>query len=270
MSKKLIIYIILTVGTILSLLPFYWMIATSLKTPIEAVQFPPTWYPTHPRPENYTEAWRTAPFGRYFLNTVFIALTTLVGVIITSALAAYAFARMEFRGREVIFTLFLGMMMVPMPVYIVPGYLILASFKWVDTYYALIIPWMVNVFSIFLLRQHFRIIPKALYDAATVDGCSELGFLWKIAMPLSKPAIATISIFSLLASWNSFIWPLVMTNRDTIRPVQVGLAYFIQEQSTNYTLLSAASTFVILPVVILFFFFQRQIIESHMKSGIKE
>ncbi|OYD17560.1 ABC transporter permease [candidate division WOR-3 bacterium JGI_Cruoil_03_44_89] len=268
--KKTYIYIVLFLGTIIALVPFYWMIATSLKTPVEAVQFPPTWVPAHPRPENYADAWRAAPFARYFLNTIFIALSALFGVIVTSSLAAYAFARMEFKGRETIFTLFLGMMMVPMPVYIVPGYLILASFGWIDTYYALIVPWLVSVFSIFLLRQHFRNIPKALYDAATVDGCSDLGFLWRVAMPLSKPALVTISIFSLLASWNSFIWPLVMTNRDAIRPVQVGLAYFIQEQSTNYTLLSAASTFVILPVVILFFFFQRQIIESHMKSGMKE
>ncbi len=268
--KRKSIYIILAIGAILSLLPFYWMIATSLKTPLEAVQFPPTWAPADPRPENYIEAWKTAPFGRYFLNTIFIALTTLVGVLVTSALAGYAFARMEFKGKELLFTLFLGMMMVPMPIYIVPGYLILASFRWIDTYYALTVPWLVNVFSIFLLRQHFKNIPKALYDAAIVDGCSELGFLWRIAIPLSKPAMVTVSIFSLLASWNSFIWPLVMTNRDTIRPVQVGLAYFIQEQSTNYTLLSAASTFVVLPIIIIFFFFQRQIIESHMKSGLKQ
>lgn len=268
--KKFWIYLLLIVGAALFMLPFYWMITTSLKPAVEAVRFPPTWIPMNPRPENYLDAFQSAPFGRYFLNTVFIAITTTLGVLITSSLAGYAFARMQFRGRETVFLLFLAMMMVPMPVYIIPGYLILASFGWLDSYYALIIPWIVNIFAIFLLRQHFRSIPRALYDAAIIDGCSELGFLWRIAVPLARPAIVTISIFSLLASWNSFVWPLVMTNRDIIRPVQVGLAYFIQEQSTNYTLLSAASTLVILPVVVLFFFFQRQIIESHMKSGIKE
>lgn len=268
--KKFLIYVFLSVGALLFIVPFYWMVVTSLKPAVEAVKFPPTWIPMAPRPENYVDALKAAPFGRYFLNTLFIAIITTLGVIITSSLAAYAFARMQFKGRDVIFLLFLAMMMVPMPVYIIPGYLILASFGWIDTFYALIVPWIVNVFAIFLLRQHFRTIPKALYDAATIDGCSELGFLWRIAVPLSKPAVVTIAIFSLLASWNSFVWPLVMTNREEIRPVQVGLAYFIQEQSTNYTLLSAASTLVVLPVIILFFFFQRQIIESHMKSGMKE
>jgi len=267
--KRLPIYIILIIGAIIFILPFYWMLATSLKTPIGAVHFPPTWIPKHSQFHNFVDAWRVAPFARYFLNTIFIAISTLIGVLITSCLAAYAFALMKFPGREQIFISFLAMMMVPMPVYIVPGYLILARLGWVDTYNALIIPWVVNVFSIFLLRQHFRTIPKALYDAALIDGCSRLGFLWRVVIPLSRPVLAAVTIFSLIGSWNSFIWPLVMTNRDVIRPVQVGLAYFMQEQSTNYTLLSAASTIVIMPIIILFFFFQKQIIESHLRTGIK-
>ena len=268
--RALLVYILLGIGMIISILPFYWMITTALKTPQEAVQFPPTWIPHHFQWSNFAEAMRVAPFGRYFLNTIIIAVFSLIGVLITGILAGFSFAFYEFKGREILFLSFLAVMMVPMPVYIVPGYLILASFGWLDTYLALIIPWTVNVFSIFLLRQHFKSIPTALFEAAIIDGCSPFGFLMKVAVPLVKPAIITVTIFNLISSWNSFIWPLVMTNRDSIRPVQVGLAYFMQEESTNYTLLSAASTIVVIPVIILFFIFQRRIMESYMRTGIKE
>lgn len=163
----------------------------------------------------------------------------------------------------------LGIMMIPMPVYIVPGYLVLMKLGWIDTFYALIIPWTVSVFNIFLLRQHFKSIPNELYEAAVLDGCNHWQFLWKILVPLSKPMLVTISIFSLIGSWNSFIWPLVVTNSDKIRPIQVGLAYFMQEQSTNYVLLSAASTISVIPLILLFFLAQKQIISSYAKSGIK-
>ena len=267
---KPIIYIILSIGAISMIFPFFWMLSTSLKTPNEAVQFPPTLIPKSLQFSNYSDAWSKVDFTRYFFNTIFIAFSTLAGVLLTSILAAYAFARMNFKGREVLFLGMLAVMMIPMPVYIVPGYLILMKFGWIDTYYALIVPWTANVFSIFLLRQHFKTIPSDLYDAAVIDGYSDLGFLFKVVVPLSKPALVTISIFSIIGSWNSFLWPLVVTNSDKIRPVQVGLAYFIQEQSTNYTLLMAASAFVIIPLIILFFLAQKHIIASYARSGLKD
>lgn len=268
--EKILTYTVLIVGAVSILFPFFWMLSTSLKTPLESVKFPPTFVPQSWQFSNYAEAWSKVNFTRYFLNTIFITICTLAGVLITSILAAYSFARLDFKGRELIFVSFLGIMMIPMPVYIVPGYLILQSFGWIDTYYAQIVPWIANVFSIFLLRQHFKTIPKDLYDAAVIDGYSDLGFLFKVVVPLSKPALVTISIFTIISSWNSFIWPLVVTNSDAIRPVQVGLAYFIQEQSTDYTLLMAASTFVILPLIILFFAAQKQIIASYSRSGLKD
>lgn len=272
MSRRRIflVYTLLIIGTIIFVLPFYWMLITSFKTPQEAVRFPPTWFPHKFLFSNYIEAFKIAPFVRYFINTIIITIFTVIGVLITSILAGFSFAFYEFKTKELFFLLFLSVMMVPMPVYIVPGYLILARFGWLDTYLALIVPWIVNIFAIFMLRQHFKTIPKALLEAAIIDGCSVFGFLWKIAIPLVKPAIITIVIFDILSSWNSFIWPLVMTNSDKLRPVQVGLAYFMQEESTNYTLLSAASTIVVIPVIIIFFFFQRRIMESYMRSGIKE
>ncbi len=267
---KIMTYTVLIAGALTILFPFFWMLSTSLKTPIEAVKFPPTFIPENPQFSNYADAWQKVNFTRYFLNTIFITICELVGVLLTSILAAYSFARFNFKGREFIFVSMLAIMMIPMPVYIVPGYMMLQKFGWIDTYYAQIVPWLANVFSIFLLRQHFKTIPNDLYDAAVIDGYSDLGFLFKIVVPLSKPALVTIAIFTTLSSWNSFIWPLVMTNSDSIRPVQVGLAYFIQEQSTSYTLLMAASTFVILPLVILFFIAQKQIVASYSRSGLKD
>jgi multiple sugar transport system permease protein len=268
--RKGFIVFLLTIIGVSMVLPFYWMIVTSLKTPLEAIQFPPTWFPKEFKFKNYLDAWRQVPFPRYFLNSIIITLVTLFGVLITSSLAAYSFGRMEYRGRNFIFLSFLAMMMIPVPVYIVPGYLILMKFHWVDTYFALTVPWLANVFSIFLLRQHFKTIPHDLYDAAVMDGCSRFGFLIRIVLPLSKAALVTVSLFSIIGSWNAFIWPLVVTSKDALRPIQVGLAYFVQEQSTNYTLLTAATTFSIAPIVLLFFVLEKRIIASFARSGLKE
>ena len=269
LASRITIIVLLSLMGIIMVLPFYWMIITSLKTPLEAVQFPPSWFPHHFKFHNYIEAWKQVPFPRYFLNTIIITLATLIGVLITSSLAAYSFASMQYRGRNFIFLSFLAMMMIPIPVYIVPGYLILTKLHWVDTYFALTVPWLANVFSIFLLRQHFKTIPKDLYDAAVMDGCSRFGFLIRIVLPLSKAVLVTVSLFSIIGSWNSFIWPLVVTSRDALRPIQVGLAYFIQEQSTNYTLLTAAAVFSIAPIVLLFIILEKKISSSFAKSGLK-
>jgi len=267
--RKLPIHVILIIGAFTMLLPFFWMISTSLKTTQENAQFPPTWIPAKPIIANYAQAWHEVPFPRYFLNTVFIALCILVGDIVTSCLAAYAFAKFEFRGKEFLFLFFLSMMIVPEAVYLVPSFIIISKLGWIDTYAALIIPWLAQIFSIFLLRQQFRTIPNDYYDAARIDGCSRMGFLWRVLVPLSRPTIVTIGLFSLLGSWNSFIWPLIMTNSDKIRPIQVGLSYFAQEQSTEYGLMMAAATFCIAPIVIIYFIAQKQVIESYAKSGIK-
>jgi ABC-type glycerol-3-phosphate transport system permease component len=265
-----ILYLVLAVGSLTMVLPFFWMLSTSLKTPPEALRFPPTFVPQIFDFSNYTEAWKAVPFPLYFGNTIFVAFGVMILVLITSSLAAYAFARMRFPGRETIFLLFLSMMMVPMPVYLVPSYVILSKLGWVDTYYALIIPWAAHVFSIFWLRQHFRTIPNDLYDAATIDGCSRFGFLWRVMIPLSKSVLVAVSLFSLIGSWNSFMWPLVVTNSVSKRIIQVGLAYFSTEQGTQYTLMMAAATFCITPLLALFFVAQKQIISSFARSGLKE
>ena len=311
------VYGALWAGIVIMIVPFFWMISTSLKSPIEILEFPPTWVPTGhfvrsaagdweevytvstagetglitvrpvdggaervvPATEvrdrvrfrfgNYAEAWKQAPFARYYFNTILVTLFVVAGVLVTSSLAAYAFARMRFWGRDNVFVLFLSMMMVPQPVYIVPSYIVLVKLGWIDTYQALIVPWLAHIFSVFLLRQHFKTIPNDLYDAAIIDGCSRFAFLWRVMLPLSKAILVAVVIFTIVGTWNSFLWPLVMTNTPEVRPLQVGLARFSQEQGTNHELMMAAATFSIAPLIVAYFFAQKQIIQSLATSGMK-
>jgi multiple sugar transport system permease protein len=256
------IHVLLVVAGLAMIMPFLWMVSTSFRSTLEITKDPYRFSPEVLSPgfgapdtpsagesrsvgrvfANYVEAWQSAPFGRYFFNTVFIALSCVVGVVITSALAAYAFARLRFKGRDVIFMLFLSMMMVPEPVYLVPSFIIIARLHWLDTYYALIIPWIAKVFSI----------------------------LWRIVMPLSKAILVTIVLFTIIGSWNSFLWPLVMTHSPEMRPIQIGLAAFSQEEGTEYGLMMAATCLSVLPLLIMYFFAQKQIIASLASSGLKE
>jgi len=284
------IHVLLLVAGLSMVMPFLWMLSTSFRSTMEITKDPYRFSPevlstgygeagTTSAGEtrsvarvfaNYVEAWQSAPFGRYFFNTVFVALSCVVGVVITSALAAYAFARMRFKGRDGIFMLFLSMMMVPEPVYLVPSFIIIARLGWLDTYYALIVPWTAKVFSIFLLRQHFKTIPQDLFDAATIDGASRFSILWRIVMPLSKAILVTIVLFTIIGSWNSFLWPLVMTHSPEMRPIQIGLAAFSQEEGTEYGLMMAATCLSVMPLLIMYFFAQKQIIASLASSGLKE
>jgi multiple sugar transport system permease protein len=268
--RNLPVHLVLVLGGLAMVLPFFWMLSTSLKAPLEALKFPPTWFPTAPQFANYLEVFRQIPLWRYLANTVLVAVLSLFGVLATGIFAAYAFARLRFPGREIVFMGFLALMMIPLPVYLVPSYTILFRLGWIDTYTAMIVPWIVNIFAIFLLRQHIRQLPQDLFDAARIDGCSPLRTLVTVVLPLCKAPLVTITVFNVIASWNSFFWPLIVTNSDKIRPLQVGLAYFSREQSTNYTLLMAATTMAIIPLILLFFLAQKQIIQSQARSGLKE
>ncbi|MEO0094903.1 MAG: carbohydrate ABC transporter permease [candidate division WOR-3 bacterium] len=269
MNKKFV-HLILIFCAVWMVLPFFWMVSTSLKSQDEALKFPPTLIPEKLIFTNFAEAFKQVDFTRYFLNTIIMTTGSVLLVYFTSILAAYAFARLKFPGRELIFTLFLAMMMIPMPVYLAPSYVILSKFRFIDTFWALIIPWGVNIFAIFLLRQHFKSLPQDLFDAAKIDGLSHWQIIRYIVIPLSKPVIVTIGIFEIITNWNSFLWPLIVTHSDSMRTIQTGLAYFAQAESTNYPLLCAASTFTTMPLVILYFFVQRQIMESFARSGLKE
>jgi len=219
--------------------------------------------------QNYIDAWKAAPFSRYYFNTIFVATTTTILEIIFASMAAFAFAKLNFFGKNFVFLLFLSTMMIPGEVLLVPNYITLSKFGWLDTYYALIIPWIVSVFAIFLIRQHFLALPNELYDAAKIDGCSDWKFLWEVMVPLSKPVIITSALLKFVGSWNSFLWVLIVTKSPEIRTLPVGLQNFSSEVGTLYNQLMAASTFSILPVIGIFLFAQKQFIKGIARTGLK-
>ncbi len=266
---RLFLYLVLTAGAAVMLLPFIWMLSTSVKTLSEALSIPPIWIPSRFHWENYVNAWNAAPFGRYFFNSAFIAVTTTVGEVITTVFAAYAFAKMNFFGKGFLFTLLLGTLMIPGQMLLVPNYVTIKRLGWYNTYWALIIPWIVSVFGIFLLRQFFRTIPDELWDSARIDGCSRLRFIWQIVVPLAKPGIATVALFKFIGSWNAFLWVLIMTDKVELRTVPVGLRFFMSDMGTDYPLLMAAATLAIVPILILFFVAQRQFIQGIARTGLK-
>jgi multiple sugar transport system permease protein len=266
---------VLAAGALAFVVPFWWMVSTSLKGPTELFEAPPTWFPRAPSLANYSDAWSAVPFPRYFLNTILVAGTIVLGVAATSVLAAFAFALLRFRGREGAFNIFLSTMMVPEPVYIVSSYILLYNLPgggrdgWIDDYSALIVPWLAHAFSIFLLRQHFLSFPRDLVDAAAMDGCGPVRFILTMILPLSRAALTTVCLFTFVNTWNSFLWPLVMTHSDAIRPIQVGLAYFAQGHGAEHGLMMAAAVFSTAPLLVVYFFAQRQIIESLSHAGLK-
>jgi len=263
------LYALLFAGCAIMLLPFFWMVTTSFKEESEVLRMPPQWLPKDWLWRNYIKAWNVAPFGRYFFNSFFMSITTTIGEVITTILAAYAFAKMRFFGKNVLFAILLATLMIPGQMLLIPNYVTITRLGWFNRYEALIIPWLASVFGIFLLRQFFRSIPDELQDAARIDGCSRLRFLWQIVVPLSKPAIMTVALLKFIGSWNAFLWVLIMTNSDKMRTVPVGLTLFSSEVGTAYEQLMAASVLAIIPVLILFFFTQKQFIQGVARTGIK-
>ncbi len=268
-SGRLGLHLILMAGAAWAIFPFVWMVLTSLKGYAEASDAT-TFLPTRWLFSNYVAAWnQVGLFPRYFGNTLFIAILTVLGVLATSTLAAYAFARMEFPGRETLFVILLATMMVPFEVTLVPNFILIRNLQWVDHYEAMIIPWAASAFSIFLLRQFFRGIPQELYDAAVIDGCSQFRFLVTIVLPLSRPALITSALFTFLGSWNSLMWPILVTNRAEIRPIQVAMYAFIGDAGTQIQLLLAAVTISVIPVILVYLFLQRWFIEGIATVGIR-
>lgn len=269
--KKLIIHLVLIILGITMVVPFLWMVSTSLKGFHEIFRYPPTWIPEKPQWSNYLQVWKLAPFGRFYVNSVFVAVATTAGQVITGVLAAYAFARMEFAGRDKIFMVFLATLMVPTQVTLIPTYIVMSRIAWIDSYKALIVPFVATAFSVFLLRQFFLTIPRELEEASIMDGCSKLRFIFSVIMPLSKPAVSSVALFGFLGSWNSYLWPLIVINSNQMRTLPIGLRYFVAQQGggSEWHFLMAASLIVMLPVLIVFFLAQKQFIEGIARSGIK-
>jgi multiple sugar transport system permease protein len=260
-------YALLVVLAALTLVPVVWMVLTAFKSPSEVAAIPPTWWPRSWHPENFVEAWHAAPFGRYLVNTVFMATTIMVLEVATSALAAYAFARLRFPGRDSLFLLYLATLMIPRQVTLIPLFILMRDLGWVNTYQGLIVPQAFSAFGTFLLRQFFLTIPFELEDAARVDGSSRLGCLVRIILPLSGPALATLGVFIMLYQWNNLLWPLVMSNSDATRPIAVGLRVFQGQYCTDWELLMAAATLAVIPMVALYLVAQRWFVQGITLSG---
>jgi multiple sugar transport system permease protein len=218
---------------------------------------------------NYVSAWNSAPFGTYYLNSIFVAAATTAMNILFDVMMAFAFSKLTFPGRDKIFMAILATMMIPYTVLLVANYLIIHSLGWINTYYALIIPWSATAFVVFLMRQSFNSIPNDLYDASKIDGASSWRFLWTIAVPLSMPVIITGALLTFLGSWNSFLWVLIMTDTTNMRTIPVGLQNFIVNSGAIFNQLMAAATFTMIPVVIAFLFFQKYFVSGFFRSGIK-
>jgi multiple sugar transport system permease protein len=268
-ARRGALYLVLTLGALYSAFPFVWMLLTSLKGYADATHNPPTWIPSSWHFENYRLAWQAAPFARYFVNTFLIAGCVVAGTTVTSVLAAYAFARLDFYGRNVLFILFLSTLMIPFEAIIIPNFILVKNLHLLNTYGALIVPWTASVFAVFLLRQFMLQLPQDLFDSANLDGAGHLRTLWSIVLPLCKGPLAAIALFAFLGSWNSLLWPLIATNSQNLRPIQLGLSTFVTENGTQPHLLMAASAFTIAPIVVLYFFCQKQFIEGFASSGIK-
>jgi multiple sugar transport system permease protein len=264
---------LLIFGATVAAFPFYWMITTSFKEFGEAAKSPPLLWPTSWHPENWVEAWQYPHtlWGNAFANTIFIATLTTIGELATSVLAGYAFARMRFRGRGILFALLLATLFIPTEATIIPNFVLMSRryLGWYDTYTAQIVPFLVSVFSIFLLRQFFLAIPGELHDAARMDGAGHLRFLWSVGLPLVRPALVTVSLLTFLNAWNAFLWPLIITSRPEIRPIQVMLVQFTSEGGSRYHLLMAGAAFVILPTLVVYLIAQRYFIEGVARTGIR-
>lgn len=250
-------------------IPFLYMASTSLMDEFEALRYPPAVLPAHPTLANYPAALTALPFGRFFLNSAILAGCVVAGQLLTSATAAYAFARLRFPGRDRVFLVFLSVLMVPAIVLLIPRFLIVNALGWVDSYAGLISTELVSVWGIFLLRQFFLTIPRELEDAARLDGAGEWTIFWRVALPLSKPALATLAVFAFVDQWKNFLWPLIVTRSTPMQVVEVGIASFHGLYYTNWPYQMAAALAAALPLIVLFLFAQRYFIQGIQLTGLK-
>ncbi|TCC18206.1 carbohydrate ABC transporter permease [Kribbella speibonae] len=262
-------HVLLIVVAIAFLGPLVYAVSTSLKPADEVFTPTPHLFGSEIRWKNYADAFTFAPFDRYFLNSLLVAVAGTLVVVAASSMSAYAFARLKFRGREQLFVLFLGTLMVPQEVLIVPMYWLMQALGWVDSYWALILPWAFTAFGTFLLRQFFLTIPAELEEAARVDGCGPFGTFLRIMLPLARPAIAVLTVFTFISFWGSFLWPLIIINSvEDKGTVPLGLAQFVGQQGTQWNLMMAASIMAMLPTVLLVVLLQKHLVRGLLVTGL--
>lgn len=267
--RRAVSYVALVVGAAIMLLPFYWMFVSAFKTATEVNTTPPTWLPSSLRLDNFRFAFDAAPFHRYFLNSVLVMAVNVAASMVVTILAAFAFARLRFRFRDTLFALCVLLIVIPFELIVITNYSTIVDLGWSDSLTALIVPFTSNVFSVFVLRNFFASVPDALYYSARVDGASNWQYLWRIMVPLAKPALATIALLNAIASWNAFLWPLLVVNTPGNRTLPIGLYAFITDGGVRYERLMAAATLVVVPVIALFLVARKQIVGGVARGGLK-
>jgi multiple sugar transport system permease protein len=266
--RPVISHVLLVIVAVLFATPLIFALATSLKPTNEVFTVPPTLLGSELRWDNYVEAFEFAPFGTYFLNSFLVAITGTAVVVAVSSLAAYAFARLRFRGRDLLFLLFLGTLMVPQEVLIVPMYWLMQTLGWVDSYQSLILPFAFTAFGTFLLRQFFLTVPGELVDSARVDGAGQFNIFFRIMLPLARPALAVLAMFTFIGYWGSYLWPLIVINDVNAKgTVPLGLTQFVGQQGTQWNLMMAASMLAMVPSVLLVILLQKNLVRGLLTTG---
>lgn len=264
-----VIYVLLAFGALIILFPLTWAATSALKPNDQIFTIPMEWIPRSLEWMNFVRPFQEKPFAQYFANSIFAALASVLLTIVVASLAGFSLAKYQYFGKSVVFIAILSTLMLPVQVILVPLYLVVRDLGWLDSYQGLIIPQAVNAFSIFLMRQHIMSIPDDYIEAARLDGASELGILWRVILPMSRPSLAAVTIFSFLASWDSYVWPLVVVTKEQFRTLPLGLSLFFSEYSSDYGQALAAAILIMLPLLIIFILLQRQFVEGLTRSGLK-
>ena len=266
---RVLAYLVLILGAVLAVAPFLWMVSTSFKELQNIGDIPPEWFPSPFVTHNYPDVWNELPLLNFFTNSTYITVLSVIGQLIFCSTSAYAFARLEFTGRDKLFYLYLATMMIPGQVTLIPAFVLMRWLGWIDTPLALIVPGLGSAFGIFLLRQFFLTIPRELEDAAKIDGHGLFGIYWHVILPLSKAALAALAVFTFLGSWNDFLWPFVVINTPERMTLPVGLSFLSANHATEWTKLMAGSTLSLIPTILIFLLAQRYFVEGITVTGLK-
>lgn len=271
--RQFIVHILLFISAAAVAAPLLWMASMALQDLAAVYSYPPHLIPKDPQWQNFAQAWKAQPFAVFYFNSVVVSTSIIIGQLITVSMAAYALTQLHFPGREKLFLLILATMMVPAQVTFIPAFLVLKQLDWINTYQALIVPFLTSAFGIFLIRQSFLRVPQSLIDAARIDGAGHLRILWNVMVPLSRPALLTMVLLNFVWHYNDFFWPLVVTNSVDMRTLPIGLATFVQTQGsgegTPWHLIMAADLFTVAPMILLYFIGQRFITQGALTSGMK-
>ena len=268
-NSTIAVYLLLILSALVMLLPFAWMISASLKLDKDVFSFPIKWIPSEPRWENYAEIWTTIPLGLFIKNTAKLTVIVTFLQLLTSSFAAYAFAKLQFKGRNFLFLGYVATIAMPWHVYMVPQFIMMRSFGLNNTHLSIIFLQAFSAFGVFLMKQFYMSVPDELCEAARIDGMSEYSIWWKIMLPLSKPALSTLTIFTFVNTWNDFLGPLLYLTRTELKTIQIGLRMFISQYSSEYGLIMAASVVALVPVVIVFLSLQKFFVQGVATAGLK-